>query len=517
VGRPQSRYICQACGTATLRWEGQCRSCGAWNTLVETIVREEGRAARSRRSTSASSSDAALPVAIGDLREPALVRIPVGIGELDRVLGGGLVPGSLVLLGGEPGIGKSTLALEAAAGVAAARAAREAPVIYVSGEESAGQVRLRAQRVGLIGGAAADRVAVLAETELETILQALRSVSPSLVVVDSIQTLTVDGLDGPAGSVGQVREAAGQLLRYAKDDHVPVLLVGHVTKDGSLAGPKALEHLVDVVLTLEGERVGPLRLLRATKNRFGSTDEIGVFEMAPEGLREVSDPARAFLGPSGEPAPGAMVAATLEGRRPLLVEVQALVAPAGYGPPRRAASGLDQNRLSLLLAVLGKRAGVGLGTHDVYASLAGGLTITEPALDLPLAVALTSSLRDRPAVRGTVACGEVGLLGELRPVAGLDRRLREAERLGFRRAIVPPGDAMREVGELQVVRCATLREALDASLEPAPRTASDRSVRESRARLAGTSDHGPGPGADSTPSETDLESSERDPVGVGPG
>ena len=476
MARPQSRYVCQACGDSSLRWQGQCRSCGAWNTLVETLVRDEPR----RRRDSASTVAPKL-VALGDLREPELVRHPLGIAELDRVLGGGLVPGSLVLLGGEPGIGKSTLALEAAAGVArssvASRAgdgdrpsdtsaSTDAPcVLYVSGEESPGQMRLRAGRLGITEGPAAERVIVVAETDLERVLEAARTVAPALVVVDSIQTLTVEGLAGPAGSVGQVRECAGRLLEYAKREGVAVLLVGHVTKDGTLAGPKTLEHLVDAVLTLEGERLGQLRILRATKNRFGSTDEIGVFEMAAGGLREVRDADRAFLGPRGSAAPGAVVAATLEGRRPLLVEVQALVAPAPAGPPRRIASGLDPNRLGLLLAVLARRAGVGLGTHDVYASLAGGLAIGEPALDVPLALALASSLRDRPVLPGTVACGEIGLLGELRPVAGLERRLAEAERLGFERAIVPAGGGVRDApGRLDLVPAATLREALGAAL-----------------------------------------------------
>jgi DNA repair protein RadA/Sms len=476
MARPQSRYVCQACGDASLRWEGQCRSCGAWNTLVETLVRDEPRPTR----RAAVSRGAPKLVALSDLRDPELVRRPLGIGELDRVLGGGLVPGSLVLLGGEPGIGKSTLALEAAAGVArsgvpspdgadraadAGRGAHEARVLYVSGEESPGQLRLRAARLGIAEEPASDKLIVLAETDLERIVDAARTVVPSLVVVDSIQTVTAEGLAGPAGSVGQVRESAGRLLEYAKSEGVAVLLVGHVTKDGTLAGPKTLEHVVDAVLTLEGERLGQLRVLRATKNRFGSTDEIGVFEMVAGGLREVRDAERAFLGAPGSAAPGAVVAATLEGRRPLLVEVQALVAPAPAGPPRRIASGLDPNRLGLLLAVLARRAGVGLGTHDVYASLAGGLAIGEPALDVPLALALASSLRDRPVAAGTVACGEIGLLGELRPVSGLERRLAEAERLGFRRAIVPARAAVRGTSaELEVVPAATLREALRAAL-----------------------------------------------------
>jgi DNA repair protein RadA/Sms len=287
------------------------------------------------------------------------------------------------------------------------------------------------------------------------------------VVVDSIQTATVDDLDGAAGSVGQVREAALRLMDLAKGDGIAVILVGHVTKDGSIAGPKTLEHLVDAVVNLEGERYAALRLLRATKNRFGSTDEIGVFEMAETGLREIADPARAFLADHGGSAPGSVVAPTLEGSRPLLVEVQALVSPTAYGTPSRRASGLDSNRLSLLIAVLGRRAGIALGSHDVYANVAGGLSVVEPALDLPLALALASSSRDRPVPSGTVAIGEVGLLGELRAVVGLERRLREAARLGFGRAIVPrpaPGSTLAAIDGLEVVAVATLRDAISAAL-----------------------------------------------------
>jgi DNA repair protein RadA/Sms len=492
VARPQSRYVCQACGASSIRFEGRCHVCGAWETLVETLIRDEPRARRAGRAGPSASSRAASagPVPLGQLEDQPLLRRPVGIAEFDRVLGGGLVPGSLVLLGGEPGIGKSTLALEAAAGLA-----REAGhVLYVSGEESPGQLRLRAARLGLTGGPAADAIEVLAETDLERVLEEVTARQPALVVVDSIQTLTVDGLDGPAGSVGQVREAAGRLLAWAKGEGIPVLLVGHVTKDGSLAGPKALEHLVDAVLTLEGERIGQLRLLRATKNRFGSTDEIGVFEMAPEGLRQVPDPTRAFLGEATAEAPGSVVAATLEGRRPLLIEVQALVAPAAYPPPRRTVGGLDANRLSLLIAVLGKRAGLGLGSHDVYASLAGGLTVSEPAIDLPLALALASSLRDRPVDRHTVVCGEVGLLGELRGVAGLESRLGEAQRLGFRRAIVPAASrrhAAEGGGALEIVAVATLREAIAAALGPVAEAARDAS-RDASSRRRRAVPVGPG-------------------------
>jgi DNA repair protein RadA/Sms len=470
VTRLASRFVCQACGESHLRWDGQCRACGAWNTLVETLVRE--RPVARRATPGAGEADgAARPVRLRDLQGHDPVRVRVGVGEIDRVLGGGIVPGSLVLLGGEPGIGKSTLVLAIAAGLALSGGASPGPrpVLYASGEESAGQLLLRARRLGVTDGPAGEAVHVLAETDVERIVEHARSIRPALLVVDSIQTVTLDGLGGPAGSVGQVREAAARFLSLAKGDGVPVLLVGHVTKDGTLAGPRTLEHLVDAVLTLEGERGGPLRLLRASKNRFGSTEEVGVFAMGETGLREVSDPARAFLVEREAPAPGSAVAATLEGSRPLLVEVQALVAPGAYGTPRRTVSGLDGNRLALLLAVLGRRAGIGLGSHEVYASVAGGVSIAEPALDLPLAIAIASSFRDRPTPAGTVAAGEVGLQGELRPVGGVERRLREAERLGFRSAIVPTAGRSGEriparVGSLDVRRCATLLEALEVAL-----------------------------------------------------
>ncbi len=463
MARPESRYICGNCGDAFLRWEGQCRTCGTWNSLVETVVHEPKRTARARARTSAPVAAAQTLAGVGDAEAP---RLPVGIGELDRVLGGGLVPGSVVLLGGEPGIGKSTLLLQALAGLVDGAAA-DLGALYATGEESAAQVRLRATRLGLIGGAVGERVRVLAEHEIGRIVEEARAHPPAVLVVDSVQTATVDELDGPAGSVGQVREATLRLMEYAKGEGAAVILAGHVTKDGTIAGPKTLEHLVDAVINLEGERYAALRLLRASKNRFGSTEEVGVFEMGDAGMREVADPARAFLADHDEPAPGSVVAPTLEGSRPLLVEVQGLVSAARFGSPVRRASGLDGNRLSLLVAVLGRRAGIGLSGHDVYANLAGGLAVAEPGLDLPIALALASSLRDRAVIPGTVAIGEVGLLGELRPVAGLDRRLREAARLGFVRAIVPRssrGARPIEVAGMEVVAVGSLADAIARAL-----------------------------------------------------
>ncbi|HEV2005715.1 MAG TPA: DNA repair protein RadA [Candidatus Limnocylindrales bacterium] len=463
MARAESRFVCQTCGASYLRWEGQCRSCESWNTLVETVVRVQTRADEARAASRTARAAARPEAALVNLAHPGdapLPRIATGIAELDRVLGGGLVPGSLVLVGGEPGVGKSTLLLQAAAGVVAAAERDAGPrILYATGEESAAQVRLRAARLGLASGPVAAAIDILAGSEIGRIAELARQMRPTLVVVDSIQTMTVDELDGPAGSVGQVRESALRLMDLAKGEGIAVILVGHVTKDGSIAGPKTLEHLVDAVLDLGGERSGVLRLLRATKNRFGSTEEIGVFELGERGMTEVEDPGRAFLVEHESAAPGSIVAATMEGSRPLMVEVQALVAPAGYGTPARRVSGIDPNRLALILAVLGRRAGIGLGTQDVYANLAGGLSVAEPGLDLPMALALASSFRDRPIESGTVAIGEVGLLGELRSVAGLERRLREAARLGFRQAIVPgagrgrlpvvPGLDLRAVGSLR--------------------------------------------------------------------
>jgi DNA repair protein RadA/Sms len=467
MARPQSRYICQRCAETFVRWEGQCRACGEWNSLVETIVREPSRAERH----AGVANVLAEPARLGHIAETDLPRLSLGIAELDRVLGGGLVPGSLVLLGGEPGIGKSTLLLQAAAGLArgpAGTGATDGGVLYASGEESPGQIRLRATRLGLLGGASGEGIHVLAEHDVGHIVEVARSSRPALVIVDSIQTATVEELDGAAGSVGQVRESALRLMDLAKGDGIAVVLVGHVTKDGTIAGPKTLEHLVDAVVSLEGERHAAMRLLRAAKNRFGSTDEIGVFEMNDAGMMEVADPARAFLAVHPGAAPGSVVAPTMEGSRPILVEVQALVSPTGYGTPTRKASGLDPNRLSLLIAVLGRRAGIGLASHDVYANLAGGLSVAEPGLDLPVALALASSLRDRSIAPGTVAIGEVGLLGELRGVVGIERRLREAARLGFTRAVVPrpaAGATSTPIDGLHVVHAATLADAITAALD----------------------------------------------------
>ncbi|HKZ92925.1 MAG TPA: DNA repair protein RadA [Candidatus Limnocylindrales bacterium] len=469
--RAASQYVCQSCAAAFSRWEGQCRSCGTWNSLVETLIRPPTARRRSATGPHTLAAElAAEPVPLGSLEATGTARRATGMAELDRVLGGGLVPGSLLVLGGEPGIGKSTLVLQVAAALAAGLANDGAggPVLYASAEESAAQLYLRAARLDLAGGPADAWLSVLASTDVEAIIAAAARLRPTLLLVDSVQTVSLDELDGPPGSVGQVREVAARLGAYAREQGVPVLLIGHVTKDGSLAGPRTLEHLVDAVLMLEGDRYGSLRLLRALKNRHGSTEEVGVLEMTAAGLREVQDTAAAFLGAGQRAAPGVAVAAILEGSRALLVEVQALVAKAGMGQPRRTVSGLDVNRLVLLIAVLARRGGIDVSGRDVYASLAGGLTVSEPALDLPLALAIASSARDRAIAGDTLAFGEVSLLGEVRPVPGLPRRLREAARLGFRRALVPaelaaPPAPTVESG-LELVRVGALREALEHAL-----------------------------------------------------
>lgn len=461
-----SEYVCQTCAATFPKWAGQCRACGAWNSLVETLIRPAER--RTRPRPGGTLPGAAEPRPLGALQAGASPRRPTGLAEIDRLLGGGLVSGSVLLLGGEPGIGKSTLVLQIAGALAEAAASEpgDATVLYASAEESAAQLHLRAARLGLTGGPADETLTVLAGTDVAAIVTAASAAQPTLLVVDSIQTVQVDGLDGPPGSVGQVRESAVQLGAFAREQGVPVLLVGHVTKDGSLAGPRTLEHLVDAVLMLEGDRYGSLRLLRALKNRHGSTEEVGVMEMTASGLHEVVDMAAAFLGSGHREAPGVAVAAILEGSRPLLVEVQALVAPgSGMGAPRRTVAGLDTNRLALLIAVLARRGGVDVSNRDVYASVAGGLTVSEPALDLALALAVAASQRDQALAADTLVCGEVSLLGEVRPVPGLDRRLREAARLGFRRALVPAGPSASSGAPLpaglELVRVGTLREALD--------------------------------------------------------
>jgi DNA repair protein RadA/Sms len=451
-------FVCQECGAQSPKWMGRCAECGAWNSLVEERVADASSAAGapSRYSLPGQSAGATL---YAEVQYSDTARLGTGIGELDRVLGGGIVPGSLVLLGGEPGIGKSTLLLQAAANVA-----RDlGPVLYSSGEESEHQVKSRGERLG-VGNAP---LYLLAETCLEKILDEAARLEPVLVVVDSIQTVFSLKLQSAPGSIGQVREAATQLLFAAKGHNVPVFLVGHVTKDGSLAGPKALEHVVDTVLYFEGERHHAHRVVRAVKNRFGAVSELGVFEMTGSGLHAVPNPSQLFLAERPAGTPGSAVFCCMEGSRPLLVEVQALVSGSTFGNARRMTSGIDPGRLALLLAVLEKRAGLNLAGEDVFVNIAGGMTVDEPAGDLSIAAAVASSLRNRPVSPDTAVFGEIGLAGEVRGASQAALRVREAAQLGFARCVLPranldPSDRTMGGGGCELVPVATLGEALDA-------------------------------------------------------
>ena len=421
---PRSVFVCQQCGASSPRWAGQCGACETWNSLVETVVARPPGGPRSRTAGPAHLA-AATPISSVDSAEDD--RLPTGMGEVDRVLGGGLVPGSIILFGGDPGVGKSTLLLQLAARIAAAGQ----PVLYLSGEESAAQLRGRAGRVGAVVGG----LSVVATTELATAIAAIEAAAPALAVIDSVQTLSADGLNGPAGSVGQVREVASRLAALAKAGRTCVALIGHVTKEGTVAGPRTLEHLVDAVLYLEGERLGSTRLLRGAKNRYGSTEEVGVLEMRGDGLVEVADASRFFLESEQPPVAGTAVTIALEGSRPLAVEIQALTAPAAYGSPRRASAGIETARVQMLIAVLARHAGINLAAHDTYVNVAGGLRIEEPAADLAVAAALASTLRGQPVRSGTVLAGELSLSGRVRAAPGLERRLAEAGRLGFDRMV----------------------------------------------------------------------------------
>lgn len=454
----RSVYVCQQCGSESPKWSGQCPTCEAWNTLVETVV------ARAPASAAKAKGRAAIPVApgaispISEVTSAEAERLASGIGEVDRVLGGGFVPGSIVLFGGDPGIGKSTLLLQLAARLAGAGQ----PTLYVTGEESAAQVRGRAERVGgVVGG-----LGLVATTELETAIGAIQAADPALAVVDSVQTLTSAELSGPSGSVGQVREVATRLAEVAKAGRTCVALVGHVTKEGTVAGPRTLEHLVDAVVYLEGERLGSTRLVRAAKNRFGSTDEVGVLEMRGDGLVEVADASRFFLESEQPPVAGSAVTIALEGSRPLAVEIQALVARSGQGNPRRATTGIDTSRVLMLIAVLARHAGINLTAHDVYVNVAGGLRIEEPAADLAVAAALASSLRERPVRPGTVLAGELSLAGRVRHAGRAERRMAEARRIGFDRLVTGPGRDPRGMADGLAV-AQDLRAALELALEPA--------------------------------------------------
>lgn len=443
------RYVCAECGTEHSKWAGRCTSCGAWNTLEEQAVATKPVRPGQQR----PSAEALAPTPISQVTREELTRLSTGSSEFDRVLGGGIVPGGLMLLGGEPGIGKSTLLLQISGAIAKAGS-----VLYVSGEESAAQIGLRARRLGIAG----ESLRILPATDADAVIQTIVSETPDLVIIDSVQTLSTDYYSSGAGSVTQVREVASRLGTVAKNSQVPIILVGHVTKDGQVAGPKVLEHLVDCVLYLEGEKFHGHRLLRGAKNRFGATDEVGVFLMEEDGLVDVPNPAGAFLDEETAHAAGTSVTVTLEGTRCLLVEVQALTVDTSFGYPKRTAAGFDLNKLHLLLAVLTRQTQLKLSAADVYLGVSGGYRLSEPANDLAVAVAIASAARNKPVAGKTVFIGECGLAGEVRPVTALGKRLEEAARAGFTRAIVPKQRASAVPG-LKVVPVRRLSDAIEAA------------------------------------------------------
>lgn len=456
--KARTAYVCSDCGAEAGKWQGQCGECGAWNTLAEIVLESASAAkgvAASRRSGWAGAAAAPKVTLLKDVRHHEDARASTGIGELDRVLGGGLVQGSVVLVGGDPGIGKSTLLLQAVTKLASTM-----PGLYVTGEESLAQVAGRGARLGL----PLDGVHALAETCVERILEHAAAVRPQLIVADSVQTLWTESLSAAPGSVSQVRESAARLVRFAKETGTAVFLVGHVTKEGGIAGPRVLEHMVDAVLYFEGESGSRFRVLRAFKNRFGAVNELGVFAMGDKGLREVPNPSAIFLSGNSTPQPGSCVMVTREGTRPLLVEVQALVDSSPLSNPRRVAVGMEGNRMAMLLAVLHRHGGIAVGDQDVFVNVVGGIRVQETAVDLPVLLAVLSSLRDRPLAEQTIAFGEVGLSGEIRPVPNGEERLKEAATHGFKRAIVPKGNAPKSgrVGEMQVVGVERLADALEA-------------------------------------------------------
>jgi DNA repair protein RadA/Sms len=455
MAKVKSIFLCQDCGYESPKWMGKCPGCQAWNTMVEETIRPE------KNVRGLSSGDTNLkqrPQSIVEVKSEQEPRIPTNYQELNRVLGGGIVPGSLVLVGGDPGIGKSTLLLQTSAQLAQ----KGERVLYISGEESVKQTKLRADRLDI----AAKDLFVLAETDLELIEQAMGDVMPSVMIIDSIQTVYRSEVTSAPGSVSQVRESTSHLMRMAKTKGIAIFIVGHVTKEGAIAGPRLLEHMVDAVLYFEGERHHTFRILRAVKNRFGSTNEIGVFEMKEEGLEEVLNPSEIFLEERSKGAAGSTVVASLEGTRPMLVELQALISPTSFGNPRRMATGIDHNRVSLLMAVLEKRVGLLLQNQDAYLNVAGGVRLDEPAIDLAVAISIASSFRDAPTKPTDVMIGEIGLTGEVRRVSRIEQRVHEAAKLGFTRAIIPD----KNIGGwtvpkgIKVVGVSTVYEALQAAL-----------------------------------------------------
>ncbi|SAK66903.1 DNA repair protein RadA [Caballeronia pedi] len=451
AAKAKTLYTCSECGGQSPKWTGQCAACGAWNTLVEGVE----QAPSTHRFQALAKSSAVRKLA--DIEASDVPRFTTGVGEFDRVLGGGLVPGGVVLIGGDPGIGKSTLLLQSLAEIA-----RERPALYVSGEESGAQIALRAQRLGLIGESAAGDLALLAEIQLEKIQATIDEQRPEVAVIDSIQTIYSEALTSAPGSVAQVRECAAQLTRIAKQTGTSIIMVGHVTKEGSLAGPRVLEHIVDTVLYFEGDTHSSFRLVRAFKNRFGAVNELGVFAMTEKGLRGVANPSALFLSQHEQSVPGSCVLVTQEGSRPLLVEVQALVDTAHVPNPRRLAVGLEQNRLALLLAVLHRHAGIACFDQDVFLNAVGGVKITEPAADLAVLLAIHSSMRNKPLPKGLITFGEVGLAGEIRPSPRGQDRLKEAAKLGFSVALIPKANAPKQaIDGLKVIAVDRIEEAID--------------------------------------------------------
>lgn len=458
MSKLKTKFCCQTCGYETPKWMGKCPGCNEWNTMVEEIEVTKPSRRQSFITSSQTTSGSNKPQMITSIQSTSEPRIHTKYKEMDRVLGGGIVPGSLVLIGGDPGIGKSTLLLQ----ISSQLAANNYRVLYISGEESAQQTKLRADRLRILS----DNLFVLPETDLAFIEKAIEETNPTFVVIDSIQTVYHPEIQSAPGSVSQVRECTSHFMRIAKTKGIAIFLVGHVTKEGSIAGPRLLEHMVDTVLYFEGERHHTYRIIRAVKNRFGSTNEMGIFEMKEEGLTEVLNPSEIFLEERSEGSAGSIVVASIEGTRPVLVEIQALISPTSFGNPRRMATGIDHNRVSLIMAVLEKRVGFLLGSYDAYLKVAGGIKLDEPAIDLGVAVSIASSFRDQPSNPTDVVFGEVGLTGEIRRVSRVEQRVQEAAKLGFKRVIVPEknlGGWTIPKG-IQVIGVATVAEALECTL-----------------------------------------------------
>ncbi|MDA3128889.1 DNA repair protein RadA [Aliibacillus thermotolerans] len=457
MAKQKTKFVCQECGYESHKWMGRCPGCQEWNTLVEEFEAPSPKKG-TRNHTWSGTTTVSFPEPITSVTSTKEERIDTTLPEFNRVLGGGIVPGSLVLVGGDPGIGKSTLLLQ----ISSLLANQGNKVLYISGEESVKQTKLRADRLGV----SAEKLYVFAETNMELIEKAIDQVAPTLVIIDSIQTVHDPNITSAPGSVAQVRESTALLMKYAKTRNIAIFVVGHVTKQGAIAGPKLLEHMVDSVLYFEGERHHTYRILRAVKNRFGSTNEIGIFEMREKGLAEVKNPSEIFLEDRTEGSSGSIVVASLEGTRPVLVEVQALIAPSSYANPRRTATGIDHNRIALLMAVLEKRIGMLLQNQDAYLNVAGGVKLDEPAIDLGLAICIASSYRNHTTYPGDVVIGEVGLTGEVRRVSRIEERIQEAAKLGFKRAIVPAKnvEGWKPPEEMEVIGVSTLEEALDYAL-----------------------------------------------------